>query len=78
MLESKEATDVLMMHGPVPQTTGTTINILLMSPFYIHRLRYKGYFGGVTAMSAQQFRDVNGFSNIFWGWGGEDDELRQR
>uniref|UniRef100_UPI00358ECD4F beta-1,4-galactosyltransferase 4-like isoform X2 n=1 Tax=Myxine glutinosa TaxID=7769 RepID=UPI00358ECD4F len=41
-------------------------------------LRYKGYFGGVTALSAQQFRAVNGFSNIFWGWGGEDDELRQR
>lgn len=42
------------------------------------RLRYKGYFGGVTAMTKEQFLQVNGFSNIYWGWGGEDDDLRIR
>ena len=39
---------------------------------------YKGYFGGVSAMSTNDFKKVNGFSNKFWGWGGEDDDMRQR
>uniref|UniRef100_H2ZY98 Beta-1,4-galactosyltransferase n=2 Tax=Latimeria chalumnae TaxID=7897 RepID=H2ZY98_LATCH len=43
-----------------------------------YRLRYKGYFGGVTALTKQQFSSVNGFPNNYWGWGGEDDDLRKR
>ncbi|XP_041067238.1 beta-1,4-galactosyltransferase 4 [Carcharodon carcharias] len=43
-----------------------------------YRLRYKGYFGGATAMTKEQFTRVNGFSNNYWGWGGEDDDLRIR
>lgn len=46
--------------------------------FSTPRLRYKGYFGGVTALTKDQFFRVNGFSNTYWGWGGEDDDLRIR
>ncbi|XP_069597251.1 beta-1,4-galactosyltransferase 1-like isoform X4 [Ranitomeya imitator] len=42
------------------------------------RLQYKTLFGGVVAFTKEQFLKVNGFSNMFWGWGGEDDELYQR
>lgn len=35
-------------------------------------------FGGVVAMSNYHFESVNGFSNKFWGWGGEDDDLYRR
>jgi beta-1,4-galactosyltransferase 3 len=34
--------------------------------------------GGVNSMTKQQFETVNGFSNDFWGWGGEDDDMYYR
>jgi GT2 family glycosyltransferase len=39
---------------------------------------YRGYYGGVNLMSKENFIKINGFSNEFWGWGGEDDDLRNR
>ncbi|XP_069139179.1 uncharacterized protein [Argopecten irradians] len=43
-----------------------------------YELPYVGLFGGVTAMSEDQFTLVNGYSNKFFGWGGEDDDLYRR
>ncbi|XP_018110981.1 beta-1,4-galactosyltransferase 1 isoform X2 [Xenopus laevis] len=42
------------------------------------KLPYNDIFGGVVAFKKEHFIKVNGFSNVFWGWGGEDDELFQR
>jgi hypothetical protein len=36
------------------------------------------FFGGVSAISTRDFQRINGYSNSFWGWGGEDDQLYQR
>jgi len=36
------------------------------------------YFGGIVAVRPQTFFAVHGFSNLFFGWGGEDDDLRRR
>ncbi|XP_061693370.1 beta-1,4-galactosyltransferase 3-like [Syngnathoides biaculeatus] len=43
-----------------------------------YRLPYAQIFGGVVALTPDQFRKTNGFSNQFWGWGGEDDDLGKR
>jgi DNA-directed RNA polymerase subunit H (RpoH/RPB5) len=43
--------------------------------------RYKNlgkYLGGVTLFGSYVLSLINGFPNNYWGWGGEDDELRRR
>ena len=49
---------------------------------YINKFQYKlpyaDIFGGITAFTADQFENVNGYSNEYWGWGGEDDDLYRR
>uniref|UniRef100_A0A0R3RT08 Beta-1,4-galactosyltransferase 1 n=1 Tax=Elaeophora elaphi TaxID=1147741 RepID=A0A0R3RT08_9BILA len=40
-----------------------------------YRLMYTEIVGGVLAIRMNHFHAVNGFSNEFWGWGGEDDDM---
>jgi hypothetical protein len=35
-------------------------------------------FGGVTAFSTADFIGANGYPNVYWGWGGEDDDMYMR
>lgn len=42
---------------------------------FSYRLWYKEIVGGVLAMSMDDFRAVNGYSNMYWAWGGEDDDM---
>ena len=39
---------------------------------------FESYFGGITLFPSKSFRKVDGFSNMYWGWGFEDDDLRYR
>ena len=57
-----------------------------------YRLPYKMLFGGASAIRSDQFRceqqmiiekpvlirELNGYSNMFWGWGAEDDDMSKR
>ncbi len=38
------------------------------------RMPYDGYFGGATALTPEQFEKMHGFPNVYFGWGGEDDD----
>lgn len=46
--------------------------------FYIFRLWDNDFVGGVLALSMNDYRIVNGYSNLYWGWGGEDEDMAKR
>ena len=39
---------------------------------------FDSYFGGVTIFPINDFQIINGYSNVYWGWGFEDDDLFSR
>ena len=42
------------------------------------RASFDQYFGGVTIFPVEMFEKINGYSNEYWGWGFEDDDLFYR
>jgi hypothetical protein len=51
-----------------------------LSPL-IDKFDYKPYgtdFGGITMMRPDDYIKANGMSNLFWGWGREDDDMQHR
>ena len=39
---------------------------------------YPTFVGGILLVSKEHFKLVNGLSNLFWGWGREDDDFYLR
>ncbi|XP_037506388.1 beta-1,4-N-acetylgalactosaminyltransferase bre-4 [Rhipicephalus sanguineus] len=56
--------------GPFHMSACT--DIMKYKPFY------ETIFGGASAVRSEHMEKVNGFSNVFWGWGGEDDDMSIR
>ncbi|CAG2198763.1 Beta-1,4-galactosyltransferase 4,Beta-1,4-N-acetylgalactosaminyltransferase bre-4,Beta-1,4-galactosyltransferase 5,Beta-N-acetyl-D-glucosaminide beta-1,4-N-acetylglucosaminyl-transferase,Beta-1,4-galactosyltransferase 3,Beta-1,4-galactosyltransferase 6 [Mytilus edulis] len=43
-----------------------------------YRLHYPEYVGGILALTSTQMENMNGFSNLYNGWGFEDDDFYRR
>lgn len=43
-----------------------------------NKTTFDKYFGGVTLFPMLDFIKINGYSNKYWGWGYEDDDLLLR
>ena len=51
--------------------------ILIIFLFHL-RIFYPQHFGGITGFTRNQMKAVNGYSNVYWGWGSEDDDMYKR
>ncbi|KAH7727167.1 Protein W02B12.11 [Aphelenchoides avenae] len=57
---------------PTPRHIGAFVNSLA------YQLWYKEIVGGALAISMHDYLAVNGYSNMYWAWGGEDDDFGKR
>jgi hypothetical protein len=53
----------------------TPIHIATKLSKYDYKLGYDQYFGGVVLFTKEQVEKTNGYSNEYWDWGQEDDDL---
>ena len=51
---------------------------MILTECNICRWTYKMGTGGALAIQPSMFTAINGFSNRFWGWGNEDDNMYTR
>ncbi len=52
--------------------------LVLKETFTIFRVTFAQSTGGALSMKASTYQQLNGFSNRFWGWGNEDDDMYSR
>jgi len=57
---------------------GDAVHISSAASQFGGEMPYDRYFGGVTVFSSKAFQLANGYSNEYWGWGAEDDDMLGR
>lgn len=62
----------LYMCSTMPRHISASVNTMRF------RLLYPELFGGIISMTGEQYDRIGGFSNDFYGWGGEDDDIFER
>ncbi|VDP26073.1 unnamed protein product [Schistosoma margrebowiei] len=65
-------------HGCDEETMESVVHLSVGVSSWNYVLPYKSLIGGVLKISTSHFIQVNGYSNVYWGWGGEDDDLERR
>ncbi|CAF0791406.1 unnamed protein product [Didymodactylos carnosus] len=58
-----------------PKHTTSRIRQLIKAQYVKY---YEFLIGGVLILTYDHYKALNGFSNLYWGWGGEDDDLALR
>ena len=56
----------------------TTIQVRQLNGESEYTRFYEFLIGGVLILTLDMYKKLNGFSNLYWGWGGEDDDLSLR
>jgi hypothetical protein len=69
--------DMLPTDSDYDYTEGPT-HLASQAEQFGYKLPYDGYFGGVTIFDKPSFLKINGYSNEYWGWGAEDDDVLYR
>jgi len=49
-----------------------------MIVFAVDSTMYYNLIGGVMSINRENYYRANGFSNVYWGWGSEDDDFSAR
>lgn len=56
----------------------TTLRVRKLNDTSHYSTFYEFLIGGVLLLTFDMYKQANGFSNLYWGWGGEDDDLSLR
>ncbi|CAL8089743.1 unnamed protein product [Calicophoron daubneyi] len=67
----------LSIHTPYDCPVFPRHTSVRIDKFY-DRLPYVELIGGVLSVPIKAYLRVNGFSNLYWGWGAEDDDMFER
>ena len=70
--------DLLPLAPIVPYYTVYPQHPIHIGKAWTDKYNYERFLGGVISISMEDLMKSNGFPNQFWGWGGEDDALRDR
>lgn len=70
--------DLLPLAKIAPYYTAFPIIPIHIGKAWTQKYDYPKFLGGVLSISIKDIERINGFPNNFWGWGGEDDAIRNR
>ena len=70
--------DVDMIPENVDYTESDIVHLAGAASQFNYAMPYNRYFGGVNIYSSKAFYMANGYSNNYWGWGAEDDDMLLR
>ena len=63
---------------PLYEYSKNVVHLATAIEHHNFNIGYKKYLGGVLLMNREHIKKTNGFSNRYWGWGCEDDDMYVR
>jgi hypothetical protein len=70
--------DLIPLSPLVPYYTAFPEKPIHIGSAYKGKYSGEGFIGQVFSISMKDLKRINGFPRMFWGWGGEDDAMRNR
>jgi hypothetical protein len=70
--------DLIPLAPLVPYYTAFPEHPIHVGAVYKDKYYGDGFIGQALSISLKDIKKINGYPNMFWGWGGEDDAMRNR